>query len=146
MSKPRNTEIHENTNPGTLLEPSQNPDGWCTVSVKQISMTILHNWQVQFSRSVVSDSLWPHGLQHTSPSCPSPTPGVHPNPCPLSRWCHSTISASVIPFSSCFQSFPASGCFQMSQFFTSGGQSIAEKLPLCEQFSVLWVAFKAPTS
>ena len=79
---------------------------------------------VQFNCSVVSDSLWPHGLQHTRPPCPSPTPGVHPNSCPLSRWCHLTISSSVIPFSPCLQSFPASGSFQMSQFFTSGGQNI----------------------
>ena len=77
-----------------------------------------------FSRSVVSDSLWPHGLQHARPPCPSPTPGVHPNSCPSSRWCHPTISSSVIPFSSCPQSFPASGSFQMSQLFASGGQSI----------------------
>ena len=79
---------------------------------------------VQFSRSVVSDSLWPHGLQHTRPSCPSPTPGVYSNSCPLSQWCHLTISSSVVPFSSCLQSFPASGSFQMSQFFATGGQSI----------------------
>ena len=79
---------------------------------------------VQFSCSVVSDSLWPHESQHTRPPCPSPTPGVHPNPCPLSRWCHPTISSSVVPFSSCPQSFPASGSFQMSQLFASGGQSI----------------------
>ena len=79
--------------------------------------------EVQFSRSVVSDSLWPHEPQHTRPPCPSPTPRVQPNPCPLSRWCHPTISSSVIPFSSCPQSFPASGSFQMSQLFTSGGQS-----------------------
>ena len=78
---------------------------------------------VQFSRSVVSDSLRPHEPQHSRPPCPS-TPGVHPNPCPLSRWCHPTISSSVIPFSSCPQSFPASGAFQMSQLSTSGGQSI----------------------
>ena len=77
---------------------------------------------VQFSHSVVSDSLQPNGLQHTRPPCPSPTPGVCSNSCPLSRWCHPTISSSVIPFS-CLQSFPASGSFQMSQFFTSGGQS-----------------------
>ena len=77
----------------------------------------------QFSRSVVSDSLWPHEPQHSRPPCPSPTPGVYPNPCPLSRWCHLTISSSVVPFSSCPQSFPASGSFQMSQLFTSGGQS-----------------------
>ena len=79
---------------------------------------------VQFSRSVVSDSLRPHEPQHAKPPCPSPTPGVHPNPCPSSRWCHSTISSSVVPFSSCPQSFPASRSFQMSQLFASGGQSI----------------------
>ena len=79
---------------------------------------------VQFSRSVVSDSLWPHELQHARPPCPSPTPRTYPNSCPLSRWCHRTISSSVLPFSSCLQSFPASGSFQMSQLFTSGGQSI----------------------
>ena len=79
---------------------------------------------VQFSRSVVSISLWPHEPQHARPSCPSPTPGVHPNPCPLSQWCHPTISSSLVPFSSCPQSFPASGSFQMSKLFTSGGQSI----------------------
>ena len=78
---------------------------------------------VQFSHSFVSDSLWPHEPQHTRPPCPSPTPGVHPNPCPLSQWCHPTISSSVIPFSSCPQYFPASGYFQMSQLFASGGQS-----------------------
>ena len=79
---------------------------------------------VQFSRSVVPDSLWLHELQHTKPPCPSPTPGVHPNPCPSSRWCHPTISSSVVPVSSCPQSFPASGCFPVSQLFTSGGHSI----------------------
>ena len=79
---------------------------------------------VQFSRSVVSDSLWPHESQHASPSCPSPTPGVHPNSCPLSWWCHPTISSSVVPFSSCPQSLPASGSFPMSQLFAWGGQSI----------------------
>jgi len=78
----------------------------------------------QFSRSVMSDSLWPHEPQHIRPPCLSPTPGVHPNPCPLSWWCHPTISSSVVPFSSCPQSFPTSGSFQMSQLFTSGGQSI----------------------
>ena len=80
-----------------------------------------------FSYSSVAQScptLRPHGPQHTRPSCPSPTPGVYPNLCPLSWWCHSTISSSVIPFSSCLQSFPASGSFQMSQLFTSGGQSV----------------------
>ena len=82
------------------------------------------NSLVQFSRSVVSDSLQPHGLQHTRPPCPSPTPRVYSNSCPSSRWYHPTISSSVIPFSSCLQSFPASQSFSMSQFFASGGQSI----------------------
>ena len=80
---------------------------------------------VQFSCSVVSDSLWPHEQQHTRPPCPSPTPGVHPNPCPLSRWCHPTISSSVVPFSPCPQSFPASG-----QLFPSGGQSTGVSAPV----------------
>ena len=79
---------------------------------------------VQFSHTVVSDSLRPLGLQHARPPCPSATPAVYSNSCPLSQSCHPTISSSVIPFSSCPQSFPASGSFQMSQFFTSGGQSI----------------------
>ena len=79
---------------------------------------------VQFSNSVVSDSLQPHEPQHARPPCPSPTPRVHPNPYPLSRWCHPTIASSVVPFSSCLQPFPVSGAFQMSQLFTSGGQSI----------------------
>ena len=78
---------------------------------------------VQFSGSVVSHSLRPHGLQHARPPCSSPTPGVYTNSCPLSRWCHPTISSSVIPFSSCLQSFPASGSFPVSQLFTSGGQN-----------------------
>ena len=72
----------------------------------------------------MSNSLLPHGLQHARLPCPSPTPGVYSNSCPSRRWCHPTISSSVIPFSSCLQSFPASGSFQMTQFFTSGGQSI----------------------
>ena len=78
---------------------------------------------VHFSRSVMSDSLLPYGLQHTRFPCPSPTPGTYTNSYPLSRRCHPTISSSVILFSSCIQSFPASGFFQMSQFFASGGQS-----------------------
>ena len=77
----------------------------------------------QFSCSVVSDSLCPHGLQHARPPCPSPTPGACSNSCPSSRWCHPTSSSAIFSFPSCFQSFPASGPFQMSQFFTSGRQS-----------------------
>ena len=80
-------------------------------------------WIVQFGRSVTSNSLQPHGLQHARPPCPSPTLGVYPNSCPLSQWCHPTISSSVVSFSSRPQFFPASGSFQMSQLFTSGGQS-----------------------
>ena len=80
---------------------------------------------IQFSRSVVSDSLQPHEPQHARPPCPSPTLGVYPSSCPLSWWCHPTISSSVVPFSSHLQSFPASGSFPMSQFFTLGGQSIS---------------------
>ena len=79
---------------------------------------------VQLRRSVMSDSLRPHRLQHARLLCPSPTPRAYSNSCPLSRWCHPTISSSVIPFSPCLQSFPPSGSFQMSRFFTSGGQSI----------------------
>ena len=80
---------------------------------------------VEFSHSVVSDSLQPHESQHARSPCPSPTPGVHQNPCPLRLKCHPTISSSVVPFSSCLQSFPASGFFPMNQLFASGGQSIA---------------------
>ena len=79
---------------------------------------------VQFSCSVMSDSLWLHELQHARPACPSSTPKVYSNSCPLSRWCHPTISFSVFPFSSCRQFFPASRSFQTSQLFASGGQSI----------------------
>ena len=93
---------------------------------------------VQFSHSVVSNSLWPHESQHAKPPCPSPTPGVYPNSCPSSRWCHPAISSSVIPFSSCPQSLPASGSFPVSQLFTWGGQNIgvsasASVLPMSTQ-------------
>ena len=77
-----------------------------------------------FSVAQLCLTLWPHGLQHIRLPCPSPTPGAYSNSCPSSRWCHPTISFSVVPFSSCLQSSPASGCFQMSQFFISGDQSI----------------------
>ena len=93
---------------------------------------------VQFSCSVMSDSLRPHELQHTRPPCPSPAPGIYPNPCPLSRQCHPAISSSVVNFSSCPQSLPASGSFPMSQLFASGGQStgvsaLASVLPMNTQ-------------
>ena len=88
------------------------------------SQTTQTNSSVKFSRSVVSNSLQPHEPQRARPPCPSPTPGVYPNSCSLSQWYHPTISSSVVPFSSCPQSFPASGFFQVSQLFASGGQSI----------------------
>ena len=101
---------------------------------------------VQFSRSVVSDSLRPHESQHARPPCLSPTPRVYPNSCPLSRWCHLTISSSVVPFFSCPQSFPTLGSFQMSQLFTSGGQNIgvsASVLPVNTQdwFPLGWTGW-----
>ena len=83
---------------------------------------------VQFCRSIVSDSLWLHESQHARPPCPSPTPGVHWDSCPSSRWCHPAISSSVIPFSSCPQSLPASESFPMSQLFPWGGQSTGVQL------------------
>ena len=89
--------------------------------------------EMLFSRSVMLDSLWPHGLQHARLPCASPTPRACSNSCPLSRWCHPKISSSVIPFSSCLQSFPASRSFPRNQFFISGGQSIrasASVLPM----------------
>ena len=101
-------------------------DGDCIQEIKGLllfgrkAMTNL----IQFSCSVVFNSLWPHGMQHSWLPCPSPTPGAYSNSCPSNRWCHPTISSSVIPFSSCLQSFPASGSFPMSQFFPSGGQNI----------------------
>ena len=102
----------------------------------------------QFSCSVISDSLQPRGLQHTRPPCPSPTPRVYSNSCPLSRWCHPAISSSAVPFSSCLHSFPASGFFPMSQLFTWGGQSIgvlasASVLPMNIQnwFSLGWTGW-----
>ena len=94
---------------------------YITYSTVYIAFTL---YSVQFSPSVVSDSLPPHGLQHTRPPCLSPTPRVYSNSCPLSQWYHPVISSSVIPFYSCLQSFPASGSFQTSQFFASPGQSI----------------------
>ena len=91
---------------------------------QRLNPSLLHGSSVQFSRSVVSNSLQPHEPQHGGPPCPSPTPRVYPNSCTLSRWCHPAISSSVIPFSSCPQSLPASEFFPVSQFFAWGGQSI----------------------
>ena len=123
------------------------------LSVPKDRSAVFFLWgsQVQFSKPAMSDSLQPHGLQHARPPCPSPTPRVYSNSCPLSRWCHPTISSSVIPFSSHLQSFPASGSFQMSHFFASGEQSIgvsasASVLPMNTQnWSPLgwigWISF-----
>ena len=107
---------------------------------------------VQFSHSVMSDSLRPHELQPTRPPCPSPAPGVYSNSCPSSWWCHPSISSSVIPFSFHLQSFPASGCFPMSQFFASGGQSIGASASACPSneyselisFTMDWLDFCSP--
>ena len=110
----------------TLSLRDYQPVIWNEQNCKQ-NVVIHRNFikiSIQFSCSVVSDSLQPHGLQHARPPCPSPTPRVYPNSCPLSQWCHPSISSSVIPFSSCPQSFPASGSFPMSQLFALGGWSI----------------------
>ena len=137
--------LHER---GITGEETALPQLWgCKIAYIQNSWDdhFINFSSVQFSHSVVSDSLQPHGLQHTRPPCPSPTPEVYSNSCPLSRWCHPTISSSVVPFSSCLQSFPASGSFQMSQFFPSGGQSIGVSastsvLPMCirDWFPLAW--------
>ena len=101
------------------------PISWYKVAYFLLSSSLsVHFSSVQFSRSVMSDFLRPHELQHARPPCPSPTPVVHPNPCPLTWWCHPTISSSVVPSSSCPQSFQASGSFPMSQLFASGRQTI----------------------
>ena len=131
----------------TLREISQKEKGKCH------AITYLWNLKygsVQFSCSVVSDSLWPRGLQQARPPCPSPTPKVSSNSCPLRQWCHPTIASSVIHFSSHLRSFPASGSFQMNQFFASGGQSIgisasALVLPMNiqEWFRLGWISLQS---
>ena len=95
---------------------------WKWKDIQSLKCSVLSS--VQFSRSVMSDLLQPHGLQHARLPCPSPAPGAYSYSSPKKQWCHPTISSSVILFSSCLQSFPASGSFPVSQFFTSGGQSI----------------------
>ena len=124
--------------------------------MKIMASSPIISWQissVQFSHSVLLDSLWPHGPEHTRLPCSSPTPRVYSNSCPSCRWCHPTISSSVIPFSSCPQSLPASGSFPMSQLFAWGGQSIgvsasASVLPMNTQdWSPLgwsgWISLKS---
>ena len=126
------------------------PDGRDWLRGK-LEIVLLGPCLVQFSsvQSLgMSDSLWPHGLQHTRPHCPSPTSRVYSHSCPLRHWCHPSISSSVIPFSSCLQFFPASGSFQISLFFTSGGQctgvsASASFLPMNIQdwFPLLWTSW-----
>ena len=106
------------------LKITYNPQFPEIITVTILASSKLRFTLVKFSHSIVSDSLQPRELQHARPPCPSPTPKAYPNSCPLSRWCHPTISSSVIPFFSCSQNLPASGSFQMSQPFTSGGQCI----------------------
>ena len=96
-------------------------DSWESLDCKEIQPVNAKGNSVQFSRSVTSNSLRPHESQHTRPHCPSPTPGVHSDSRPSSQWCHPAISSSVVPFSSCLESFPASGSFPVSQFFVLGG-------------------------
>ena len=110
----------------SLEPPLLTTSGHSCLAVILVSISLRLNSlfsSVQFSHSVVSNSLQPHESQHARPPCWSPTPGVYPNSCPSSWWCHPAISSSVIPFSSCPQSLPASGSFPMSQLFTWGGQS-----------------------
>ena len=120
----------------------------CSQNQLQEKETTLQIPWVQFSCSVMSNSLWPHGLQHARLPCPSPTPRDYSDSCPLNRWCHPTILSSVVPFFSHLQSFPASGSFQMSQFFASGAQSIrvsasASVLPINIQdsFPLGWIGW-----
>ena len=129
---------HDSACMSTLLSPFAPQYSSPTVSTNPLSksVSLFLPWKyiyqyhfskshsVQFSHSVMSNSLQPYQPQHARPPGLSPTPGVHPNPCPLNWWCPPTTSSSVIPFSSCPQSFPGSGSFQMSQLFASGGQSI----------------------
>ena len=118
--------------PGDCPSPGIEPASLMSRALTGRFLTPSSTWSwiqsIQFSRSVVSDSLRCHELQHSRPPCPSPTPEVYSNSCPLSRWCHPTISSSVVPFSSHLQSFLASGSFQKSQFFISGGQILEFQL------------------
>ena len=107
-----------------MFLPFCSADHWFCPCVFFINNNDNSEYSVQFSRSVMSDSLQPHELQHARPPCPSPTLGVYSNRCPSSRWCHPAITSSVVPLSSCPQSLPASGSFPMSRLFSRGGQSI----------------------
>ena len=128
----------------TKRYPNPNNKGFVNQNYNKMSP---HTCSVQFSHSVVSNSLRPHELQHARPPSPSPSPGVHPNSCPSSWWCHPAISSSH-PFSSCPQSLPASGSFPMSQFFAWGGQSIgvsalASFLPKNTQDRAGWISLQS---
>ena len=150
--EPRSPELQADSSPTELrgkpkVSYSFLPQSECEYPKSRKDIPISPVRSVHFSsvsRSVMSDSLRPHELQQARPPCPSPTPRVHPNSCPLSRWCHPAISSSVVPFSSCPQFLPASGSFPMSQFFASGGQSIGVSastsvLPMNTQdWSPLW--------
>ena len=114
------------------------------LKLKKIGKTMRPFSSVQFSHSVVSESLRPYEPQHTRPPCPSPTPGVHPNPCPLSWWCHPTSSSSVIPFSSYPQSFPASGSFPRCQLFTFDGQIIKASASVLPMNIQGWFSLELP--
>ena len=121
--------LEKNTHSSILawkIPGTKEPGGLQSMGLQRVGTQLgnFHFHSVQFSCSVMSDCLWLHGLQHARPPCPSWTPKAYSDSCPSSQWCHPTISSSVIPFSSCLQSFPASGSFPMSQFFTSGGQSV----------------------
>ena len=105
-----------------MISPPQRQVKWSELGVKKSGE--YDDLRIPFSCLVMSESFRQHKPQHARPPCPSPTAAIYPKPCPLSWWCHPTISSSVVPFSSCLQSFPASESFQMSQLFTSGGQSI----------------------
>ena len=121
--------------------PGKNTGVSCHFFLYTMRILVVPNlWSsVQFSCSVVSDSLWPHESQHTRPSCPSPTPGVHPDSRPSSQWCHPAISSSIIPFSSCPQSLPASESFPMSQLFTWGSQSTG-----ASALASVWIILRYP--
>ena len=132
------------------LSSTLHPECWscCFRDIHQLPLLRHKFSSVQFSHSFVSDSLWPHELQYARLPCPSPSPGLHSNSCPSSQWCHPAISSSVVPFSSCPQSLPASESFPMSQLFTWGGQSIgvsasASVLPMNTQdwFLLEWTGW-----